>query len=107
MALVQIQSALLLLLPPHALKINYDNQMNSTPKTPSPLGIVTNEMIVRPAAGEAIAFEQYAPASIARHQIGTEGRVGVMNGAHEVWLMRFELCCSCTVEASLQDLLEG
>lgn len=53
MALVQIQSALL---PAHVLKINYDNQMNSTPETPSPLGIVTNEMIVRPAAGEAIAF---------------------------------------------------
>jgi hypothetical protein len=62
MALMKIQSALL----SHALEIQNDISINSTPETPSPLGIVTNEMIVRPAAGKAIAFEQYAPASIAR-----------------------------------------
>jgi hypothetical protein len=43
-------------------------RLTETPCTPSPLGIVTNEMIVRPAVGNAFAFEQYVPASRARRQ---------------------------------------
>jgi hypothetical protein len=68
MALMEIQSALLPDSPEHGNKIRW----TETPVTPSPLGIVTNGRIVRPAAGKVFAFEQYAPASRARRQMWRE-----------------------------------